>query len=861
MFSRIITTTAFAALYVAAIGCGEDDAPTADPSLIQFVDATATDCPAGGKLVQAGVDADGNGVLEGAEVATSVPVCTGAEGAAGGSGIPGTGALIRTTDEAAGDNCAAGGLKIDVGSDADGDGTLSEPEVAQTTYACDGIQGPTGLSTVSRTSLDTAGGCESGIRVEYGLDLNGNGDLDDDEVTTTRDVCDGEAGLTSLVDIFPEPPGANCTQGGLRFLSGIDLDGSLTLDEAEVLDESFVCNAVQSLVRVTAELAGTSTTCVGGGSRVETGPDLDGDGVLDEEEVLDNVLTCSGADGLRALVVTDVEPVGANCAAGGRRVDSGVDLDGDAQLSSSEITSTTYVCNGEQGADGAGGNAFLVGAEPPGANCAVGGLAVSTGPDTNGNGTLDPSEITNTQYVCDGVSTTNLVAVRSEPAGATCSAGGQRVEIGTDANGNGQLDASEVTTTRVVCNSTSTGVPFAIVTAALPSAFTGQFFDQEITALGGAGGAFTWEVISGALPPGFLLEDGTPSARLTGSSTVAATYTFTIEVEDFFGTTASRAYTLEIEPAPCTPGVGGLAGTTETSVSHTAATTSASQGMAADGSLTGYVYFTSANSWLVRAAKDGLTADNVLTLASGSGLVSADLGNEVDIEGDNIYIASDTITCSTTVDCVFRISSNGGATFERQSVATFSPSTNDDIRGIAQDGNTLFMITHDAAETQVWSVDLTQTLPAPATLLATLSNYDYCSGLDYDDDFLYTGCDDSTTGDAIIRIDRATLATGTPIVEEVYNSSTVLRMSTSGQNGIAVQDGDGDGLADVVWFNGDNNNSSAFGSTYVCDPGTTTAPFVGSFGITISQDEGLAFDPALNAVWLHNESSTMYRYD
>ena len=35
-------------------------------------------------------------------------------------------------------------------------------------------------------------------------------------------------------------------------------------------------------------------------------------------------------------------------------------------------------------------------------NCPTGGVSVSSGIDTNGNGVLDASEVSNTQYVCNG---------------------------------------------------------------------------------------------------------------------------------------------------------------------------------------------------------------------------------------------------------------------------------------------------------------------------------------------------------------------------------------------------------------------------------------------------------------------------
>jgi microcystin-dependent protein len=59
---------------------------------------------------------------------------------------------------------------------------------------------------------------------------------------------------------------------------------------------------------------------------------------------------------------------------------------------------------GDQGEPGpAGQNALVaVASEPAGANCSGGGLAVKSGLDANGNGTLDAAEVTNTSYVCNG---------------------------------------------------------------------------------------------------------------------------------------------------------------------------------------------------------------------------------------------------------------------------------------------------------------------------------------------------------------------------------------------------------------------------------------------------------------------------
>jgi hypothetical protein len=53
-----------------------------------------------------------------------------------------------------------------------------------------------------------------------------------------------------------------------------------------------------------------------------------------------------GDAGAESLVVTTPEPPGANCLAGGIRVDVGVDTNGDGVLEPNEIQHTSYVCNG-----------------------------------------------------------------------------------------------------------------------------------------------------------------------------------------------------------------------------------------------------------------------------------------------------------------------------------------------------------------------------------------------------------------------------------------------------------------------------------------------------------------------------------
>jgi hypothetical protein len=76
----------------------------------------------------------------------------GAMGAAGTNGTNGLNALIKTTTEAAGANCANGGTKIETGLDANGNGVLDAGEVnaSQTKYVCNG----NGVGSISAYSFD-----------------------------------------------------------------------------------------------------------------------------------------------------------------------------------------------------------------------------------------------------------------------------------------------------------------------------------------------------------------------------------------------------------------------------------------------------------------------------------------------------------------------------------------------------------------------------------------------------------------------------------------------------------------------------------------------------------------------------------
>jgi len=60
-------------------------------------------------------------------------------------------------------------------------------------------------------------------------------------------------------------------------------------------------------------------------------------------------------DNAQSLISTSIEPSGDNCAAGGVRVMSGLDTNGDGELTIDEATTVEYLCNGSDGIIGGSG--------------------------------------------------------------------------------------------------------------------------------------------------------------------------------------------------------------------------------------------------------------------------------------------------------------------------------------------------------------------------------------------------------------------------------------------------------------------------------------------------------------------------
>jgi len=161
---------------------------------------------------------------------------------------------------------------------------------------------------------------------------------------------------------------------------------------------------------------------------------------------------CASGDDPPALgtlppVVTRLDPVSAaDCPTGGAVVLAGTDANRNGVLDDAEVRTRDVVCN--PAVDSMPATVVRLVTEPRGLACPEGGTAVQSGPDRNGNHTLDPDEVAVVSYVCGQALATRIVP---ELEGTNCPDGGLAFQAGLDRDGNHQLDDDEVAETEYEC--------------------------------------------------------------------------------------------------------------------------------------------------------------------------------------------------------------------------------------------------------------------------------------------------------------------------------------------------------------------------------------------------------------------------
>ncbi len=261
-------------------------------------------------------------------------------------------------------------------------------------------------AAVSVTPVSPGSQCKNGgSSIAFGLDLNGNGKLDNSEVTSTTVVCNGSNGATGATGATG-PQGATGATGatGAQGPQGVQgpqgTTGSTGATGAQGPQGPTGATGATGAQGATGATGPTGATGAQGpqgasGTTGATGPQgPSGTNGTNGANGTNGTNGTNGASGVNSLVRQDNEPAGANCPAGGVRIQSGLDLNGDGILEASEVTETSYVCE-------ASASLVNVVPEPAGANCAFGGEAIQTGLDTNGDGILEAGEMQHTAYVCN----------------------------------------------------------------------------------------------------------------------------------------------------------------------------------------------------------------------------------------------------------------------------------------------------------------------------------------------------------------------------------------------------------------------------------------------------------------------------
>ena len=193
MFGHVGSKVALA-LFLAAMavpGCDDDDSPKTTFEVQHFVGVE-------GECTNGGIRVD---ILEDNAVKLDKRqyICNGRNGTAGKDGRDGKdgGGLstLMVTSNDVGSSCANGGVRIDTGADANGNGALDSNEVTNSRYICNGTNGSDGSSASIQTSAFSGakGKCtDGGIQIDILID----GAVDSSQ---TQYVCNGSGGQSGPI--------------------------------------------------------------------------------------------------------------------------------------------------------------------------------------------------------------------------------------------------------------------------------------------------------------------------------------------------------------------------------------------------------------------------------------------------------------------------------------------------------------------------------------------------------------------------------------------------------------------------------------------------------------------------------------
>lgn len=335
------------------------------------------------------------------------------------------------------------------------------------------------------------------------------------------------------------------------------------------------------------------------------------------------------------------------------------------------------------------------------------------------------------------------------------------------------------------------------------------------------------------------------AASMVASQIVAAGETVYLHVVDTTSGSSPLSNPLTIDvtttPVPCIPGAGGVVGTTVTRI-PTGLPSLTEYYFAADEDPAGYVYIGGTGE-LYRVPKAGGAVEDVEALAS---LTASHLGYAMVVDGPNIYVVESKTTGINGY--LWRISTDGGATWGIRDYAAFPSVPADDFKAATVYGGRIYLLTSEGTAgtaTQIWSVDANApeaSLPTVATLELSIDVAEGdCLGIDRDATHYYLTCYD---GDRTIRVPAAG---GTP---ELLTNAFTPYLSTY-PTFLEGDDLDGDGTYDVLYSQyGYEIVGFACGLDTATPFATTLVDYGGS-----SSNNGMAFDRTNGVIWAYDDDS------
>jgi hypothetical protein len=220
-----------------------------------------------------------------------------------------------------------------------------EINAALTKYVCNGAVGATGLQGPAGVAGATG---PQGAQGPIGLTgptgpagTQGPQGIQGAAGTNGTNGTNGTDGKNTLAKTTTEAAGANCTTGGVKIEYGLDANNNGTLDAGEINATltKYVCNGAVGATGATG-LTGPQGPAGANGAQGPQG--------------------VAGTNGLNALIKTTSEPAGANCSNGGTKIETGLDANGNGVLDASEVngSQTQYVCDGYSNSGAGGGISF-----------------------------------------------------------------------------------------------------------------------------------------------------------------------------------------------------------------------------------------------------------------------------------------------------------------------------------------------------------------------------------------------------------------------------------------------------------------------------------------------------------------------